>query len=71
MNEMERLLCLRDELAERAAALPPGDLHDAVAFEIAEIDLRLKELWSGEDSGVKQVPLRAVDDDRRGFVHRA
>jgi len=74
MSEMERLLRVRDELAERAAELPPGELHDAVAFEIGEIDLRLKELWSGEDSGVKQVPLRELDritEDRRGFVHRA
>ena len=73
MSEMERLLRVRDELAERVATLPPGVLHDAVAFEIGEIDLRLKELWSGEDSGVKQVALAALDraDDRRGFGHGA
>src|SRR5262249_39274003 len=69
-DEMQQLLALRDELARRAAGTPAGRVHEALGFEIGEIDLRLKELWSGEESGVKQVvmspataPLSA--DDRR------
>ena len=71
MNELERLLRLRDELALRVAGLPAGEMHDAVAFEIAEIDLRLRELWSGEDSGVKHVLPPSFQDDRRGVGHGA
>jgi hypothetical protein len=73
-DETRKLLRLRDELSDAIAVLRPGELNDAIAFEIAEIDLRLKELWSGENSGVKNVPVEALDrvvDDRRGHVQRA
>ena len=73
-DEMRTLLRLRDELSDAIAALRPGELNDAIAFEISEIDLRLKELWSGEDSGMKNVPVESIErvvDDRRGHVQRA
>ena len=73
-EETRKLLRLRDVLNDAIAALRPGELNDAIAFEIAEIDLRLKELWSGEDSGMKNVPVETIErvvDDRRGHVQRA
>jgi hypothetical protein len=73
-DETRKLMRLRDELSDAIAAVPPGDVNDAIAFEIAEIDLRLKELWSGENSGVKNVAVETLErivDDRRGHVQRA
>jgi hypothetical protein len=73
-DETRKLLRVRDALSDAIAAVRPGELNDAIAFEIAEIDLRLKELWSGEDSGVKNIPvesLKRVVEDRRGHVQRA
>ena len=73
VDEVQNLLRMRAALIRRAAMTAPGALHDAIGFEIGELDLRLKELWSGENSGLKQFSLVSppMTDDRPSHRPRA